>query len=507
MKARQGTAELAPVPSAHVPRAPELSPAAAPPINAKSRKAREADAPIIEFRSRAVLPRHHPCWQAHTALRCPARDMADAVVARTLFRALKRVVQDFDRNVALRALLTAVPQRVYHRERRRVIEINSSLLANSVLERVIREVNEGADFYRPAKQLRPSLALETLRRHFREPMLPVRQSDSQSDNELDKVRRAQETMHANPLDAGFEALRWLSSMRASFNELPVGDWRPVRIPAFELAPEQSSMPRIGDVLLTHPVSCPRQPTLHQAAILLCEGGQFGYGGSGGNAAGSEGVMGIVLNRPSRLTLGQLLAASQDVTNILLAPFRDNVVYVGGDVMREGLLMLHPFGDVAESTQICEGVYVSSDLQALNDAIVCGKDPHRFKIFVGHCGWAKEQLALECARGVWFTTRGSAEAVAQISVGSHCFLDGENLDATLAPIAHPKGGTSMAPQYLTSADRSLYCALLSGLSVEHRVLTLLACDPEVLLEHLHATVERHLDGVHAALERLPPDDGA
>jgi len=178
--------------------------------------------------------------------------MADAVVARTLFRALKRVVQDFDRNVALRALLTAVPQRVYHRERRRVIEINSSLLANSVLERVIREVNEGADFYRPAKQLRPSLALETLRRHFREPMLPVRQSDSQSDNELDKVRRAQETMHANPLDAGFEALRWLSSMRASFNELPVGDWRPVRIPAFELAPEQSSMPRIGDVLLTHP---------------------------------------------------------------------------------------------------------------------------------------------------------------------------------------------------------------------------------------------------------------
>jgi len=37
--------------------------------------------------------------------------------------------------------------------------------------------------------------------------------------------------------------------------------------------------------------------------------------------------------------------------------------------------------------------------------------------------------------------------------------------------------------------------------------LLACDPEVLLEHLHATVERHLDGVHAALERLPPDDGA
>lgn len=109
---------------------------------------------------------------------------------------------------------------------------------------------------------------------------------------------------------------------------------------------------------------------------------------------------------------------------------------------------------------------------------------------GHCGWAHEQLQLECERGVWFSARGTSPgAVSRLAVQSHCFLDEDAGVDGLAPIVPEEGGKEA--QYLELADSSVYCALLSGLSDEHRALTLLAHDADVLLNHLHSTVERHV----------------
>jgi putative AlgH/UPF0301 family transcriptional regulator len=356
------------------------------------------------------------------------------------------------------------------------VSIDSSAVINSIFEKVVRDVNAGADFYRPGRQRQPHLARDTLREWFRRP--PDAASDS--------------------LDAGFETLRWLDTIRTSFAKLPIGDWRPVHVPRFELAESQSAAPHVGDVLLTHPVACLRQPRLHQAAILLTEGCEVGFQGDRISLdAPSTGLMGIVLNRPTRLTLSQLLEASQDTTNVLLQPFRENLIYVGGDVMRDRMCMLHPFADVADAALVADGVYMSSDLHALHDAVLKGRDPARFKIFVGHCGWAQEQLKLECERGIWFVARGSPGAIAHVAVERQCVYDEDGNVDGLAPV----GGTQ-APQYLTSADRSLYCAILSSFgSEEHRALTQLACDADVLLEHVHATVERHLDELQEALEKL------
>lgn len=408
-------------------------------------------------------------------------------VERALYKALKRSVDAFDRNVALRALLTAVPQRLYHRGLGRVVEIDSSSLANSVLERVVREVNEGADFYRPGRKSRPRLAAETLRRTFRDP--PVAAGGAPGGS--------------SALDAGFEALRWLNAISSAFDELPVCDYRPVRAPGVELAAEQSAPPRIGDVLLTHPIACLRQPSLHQAAILLAEGGDVGFGEDAGVEPGraSRGVMGIVLNKPTRLTLGQLLQAGHErETAELLRPFRQNVVYVGGDVMRDRLLMLHPYADVQDAARVADGVYMSSDLAAIHAAVQGGKDVRAFRVFVGHCGWAHEQLALECERGVWFTARGEPGAIARLAVQSHCFLDEDAGVDGLAPVVPAEGGKEA--QYLQSAQCSVYCALLGGLSDEHRALTLLGGhDADVLLDHLQSTVERHAHGL-----TVRPDGG-
>ncbi|KAG8464289.1 hypothetical protein KFE25_003352 [Diacronema lutheri] len=423
-------------------------------------------------------------------------------VERALYKALRRAAEQFDRNVALRALLTAVPQKVYHRSLGRVVDIESSALANSVIEHVVRDVNAGADFHRPdGVRKRARLATETLRRYFREPP-PTRLAPEMSQLDacyFEAPGAAGGAPAQSPLDAGFEVLRWLNSISSAFEELPVAATRPVRVSGFGLKEDQCAAPCIGDVLLTHPIACLRQPTLHQAAILLAEGGEVSFGedesiSAAARSTAARGVMGIVLNRPTRLTLGQLLEASEARdTNALLGPFRDNVVYVGGDVMRDRLLMLHPFADVADAARIVDGVFMSSDLGAVNDAVLNGKDPRRFKVFVGHCGWAAEQLKLECERGVWFAARGAPGAVARLAVETHCFLEPDatmGSASALTPIVAEAGAKE--PQYLESADRSVYTTLLGGFSEEHCALTLLAGhDADVLLDHLHATVERHV----------------
>lgn len=467
--------------------------------------------------------------------------MAEKRVVRALFRALARAVEPYDGNPALRALLTSMPDRVFHRALGRVVDVTSSSSASSIVDHAIRTLNGGAEYYRPRSEPQPLLARVTLSSCFRSPPVTAASTDE-------------------VLDGAFEALRWLEAVRDSFARLPAAEWTSVSVPKLALSPDQAAMPRVGDLLLTHPVACPRQPTLHQAAILLTEAADVGV-----EEKRVRGVTGIVLNRPSRLTLGQLLQAhgantlddddselpserarrreprepdaarsQADDVRALLAPISHNLVYVGGDVMRDRLLLLHPYPHVRDSARVCDGVYVCSNAHAVHDAITSGEaHASAFKVMVGHCGWAAEQLQVECERGVWFVTRDpegeGAGAIAELATRRHCVVDdqderagpsgavrGDGDDADggsggpwcaasmreLLPMQEETHSDARRPQYLESADRAMYCGLLTTLSPEHAELCQLACDADTLLEHLHETVERHHEGLEAALAQTP-----
>lgn len=54
----------------------------------------------------------------------------------------------------------------------------------------------------------------------------------------------------------------------------------------------------------------------------------------------EGSAGFILNRPTELTLGKLLAA-----DALLPEFSDNLLYLGGDVGSDAMHFMHGCPDI------------------------------------------------------------------------------------------------------------------------------------------------------------------
>lgn len=107
---------------------------------------------------------------------------------------------------------------------------------------------------------------------------------------------------------------------------------------------------------------------------------------------SEGAVGLVLNRPLNLTVGQLLGELIDtkVTN------KDPVFY-GGPV--DGLvMMIQACIDVSSEKQV---VVIAKDREHITDfANKKEKESSSMRLFDGYSGWGPSQLDRELDEGSW-----------------------------------------------------------------------------------------------------------
>lgn len=116
-----------------------------------------------------------------------------------------------------------------------------------------------------------------------------------------------------------------------------------------------------------------------------------------------GPLGVVLNRPFGITLGQLF---QDVPKV---GERKDMVHFGGPVQRDGILFLfrspqHPL----KALPVVDDIYLSGD-GALFDALMAKpEEAEQQKFFAGYAGWAEGQLNAEIERGDWFVQKVDAE---------------------------------------------------------------------------------------------------
>lgn len=106
---------------------------------------------------------------------------------------------------------------------------------------------------------------------------------------------------------------------------------------------------------------------------------------------ADGAMGVVLNRP-----GEAYVA--DVVPDLRSLLGDGeVVYAGGPVQPDGVLVLAEFDDPADAALPVDGdlgfVAVESDTDAIAAA--------RARAFAGHAGWSPGQLDAEVEEEAWF----------------------------------------------------------------------------------------------------------
>lgn len=115
-----------------------------------------------------------------------------------------------------------------------------------------------------------------------------------------------------------------------------------------------------------------------------------------------GTVGVVLNRPSRTPVGQVLPSWHDAVS------GPAVVFSGGPVQPDGALCLGRLTtDGPGVRQVVDGVG-TVDLDG--DVAVITGITTKLRVFAGHAGWAPGQLKAEMDAGAWWAVPGSPDDV-------------------------------------------------------------------------------------------------
>lgn len=116
--------------------------------------------------------------------------------------------------------------------------------------------------------------------------------------------------------------------------------------------------------------------------------------------GEAGAMGIVINQPLDLSLGEVFDHLDITTDAVL---RDTAVLAGGPVQIDHGFVLHPTGPTSWDSSL----KVTSELQLTTSrdvlaAIAGGEGPDDFVVALGYAGWSAGQLEEEIANNSWLT---------------------------------------------------------------------------------------------------------
>ncbi|MGE3316012.1 MAG: YqgE/AlgH family protein [Planctomycetaceae bacterium] len=115
--------------------------------------------------------------------------------------------------------------------------------------------------------------------------------------------------------------------------------------------------------------------------------------------GDEGAMGLVVNRPSSVSVAHALSEHFQL------PDTNDQVYVGGPVEPSALFILHNAAELDENERpVIPGLFVGSSAAVFESVVRSSAEGNpnlRFRIFSGCAGWGPDQLEGELSRGDWY----------------------------------------------------------------------------------------------------------
>lgn len=113
----------------------------------------------------------------------------------------------------------------------------------------------------------------------------------------------------------------------------------------------------------------------------------------------HGALGLVINRPTDLTVGGLLKRIQLEPALELGPVQDAPVVFGGPVQTDRGFVLHaPLGEYASSVRIGD-IALTTSRDVLQD-VAQGRGPEQILVTLGYAGWGAGQLESELAQNAW-----------------------------------------------------------------------------------------------------------
>lgn len=137
---------------------------------------------------------------------------------------------------------------------------------------------------------------------------------------------------------------------------------------------------------------------------------------GGNLAGtviyvcehsSKGALGLVINRPTNLTVEGLL--EQIDLKLEIAPAKESLVFFGGPVQTDRGFVLHaPARDYSSSIKL-DGMALTTSRDVLED-VAGGHGPEKILVTLGYAGWGAGQLENELAQNAWLSVASDSDII-------------------------------------------------------------------------------------------------
>ena len=137
------------------------------------------------------------------------------------------------------------------------------------------------------------------------------------------------------------------------------------------------------------------PNFAHTVTLICEHNQ-------------DGALGIVINRPAELSLGEVL--DQLGLDAAESDLRQKAIFNGGPVQPDRGFVLHD-GDKAwdSSLPVSNQIRLTTSRDIL-EALAHGRGPEKYLMALGYAGWAAGQLELEMAANAWLCVAAEASVV-------------------------------------------------------------------------------------------------
>jgi putative transcriptional regulator len=119
----------------------------------------------------------------------------------------------------------------------------------------------------------------------------------------------------------------------------------------------------------------------------------------------DGALGIVINRLSHLTLGEVLEQMQISTDI--PGLAQMPVFAGGPVQVDrGFVVHEPCAAFDSTFKVSDEVFVTTSRDVLA-AMAEGRGPKRVLVALGYAGWGAGQLESEIMENSWLNVPSSA----------------------------------------------------------------------------------------------------
>jgi putative transcriptional regulator len=137
------------------------------------------------------------------------------------------------------------------------------------------------------------------------------------------------------------------------------------------------------------------PNFAQTVTLVCE-------------HNAQGALGIVINRPLEMTLGEVFAQlGLDAAQSRVA---GDAVLHGGPVQTDRGFVLHSPGVPWDSTlPVSDRLHLTTSRDVL-DALARGEGPAEVVVALGYAGWEAGQLEAEVAQNAWLTVPADTRLV-------------------------------------------------------------------------------------------------